>query len=82
MDQTKTDGSKSLFSRIKGNNMKEYVENVSFMIIVISSLMVATGMFVGSFVQGTIFIASFGSVFVLVGITVYITSQFIGVNNG
>ncbi|MBN2203291.1 MAG: hypothetical protein JW700_03860 [Candidatus Aenigmarchaeota archaeon] len=73
---------KSIHSKLKGSSRKEYVENISFMIIVLSSVMVASGIFLGSFIQGTVFIASFGSMFVMVGITVYIVSQFIGVNNG
>jgi hypothetical protein len=67
---------------IKGNNRKEYLENVSFVIIVLSGVMVASGIFLGSFVQGTIFIASFGSLFAMIGIVTYILSQFVGVNNG
>ena len=67
---------------IRGSSTKEYAENVSFVIIVLSGIMVASGIFLGSFIQGTIFIASFGSLFVMVGIVTYIVSQFIGVSNG
>jgi len=67
---------------LKGNNTREYVENVSFVIIFISAIMVSLGIALGSFIQGTILIASFGSFFVMVGIVTYIASQFIGVDNG
>ena len=67
---------------LKGNSTRDYVENVSFVIMFISAIMVASGILLGSFVQGTIFIASFGSLFVMVGIVTYIASQFIGVDNG
>ena len=67
---------------IRGSSTKEYAENVSFVIIVLSGIMVASGIFLGSIIQGTIFIASFGSLFVMVGIVTYIVSQFIGVSNG
>ena len=63
---------------IKGSNKKEYIENASFVIIVISAVMVSIGIGIGSFIQGTIFIAVFGAFFVMVGIVVYIISQFIG----
>lgn len=67
---------------LKGKSNREYVENVSFVIIFASAIMVASGIALGSFVQGTILIASFGSFFVMVGIVAYIASQFIGVDNG
>ncbi|MEM5778442.1 MAG: hypothetical protein QXK49_02350 [Candidatus Aenigmatarchaeota archaeon] len=63
---------------IKGNNKREFLENISFLIIVISALMVSAGIGLGSFIQGTIIIAIFGAFFVMVGIIVYIISQFIG----
>jgi len=63
---------------VKGSNKREFVENASFVIIVISAVMVSIGIGIGSFIQGTIFIAVFGAFFVMVGIVVYIISQFIG----
>jgi len=63
---------------IKGSNKRDYIENISFLIIVISAIMVSIGIGIGSFIQGTIFIAVFGAFFVMVGIVVYIISQFIG----
>lgn len=72
----------NFFKWIKGKNSREYVENISFVIILISGIMVASGIVMGSFIQGTILIASFGSMFVMIGIVTYIISQFIGVDNG
>lgn len=57
-------------------NKKEVFENVSFYVIVISAIMVAVGIGLGSFIQYTIFIATLGGFFVMVGIVIYITSQF------
>jgi len=67
---------------LKGKNKREYVENISFIIIVISGILVALGIGLGSFIEGTVLIASFGSFFVMVGIVTYIISQFIEVEHG
>ena len=65
-----------------GKNKKEVLESISFIIAVISAILLVIGIGLGSFIQGTIFLSSFGSFFVMVGIVIYIISQFIGVNNG
>ena len=52
------------------------LENWSFIITVISGLMVAIGIGLGSFIQGSIFIASFGSFFFMFGVIIFIISQF------
>jgi F0F1-type ATP synthase assembly protein I len=64
---------------LEGNNRKEYVENISFVIIVISGILVALGIGLGSFIQGTILMGVLGSFFVMIGIITYIISQFIEV---
>jgi hypothetical protein len=64
---------------LEGNNRKEYAENISFVIIVISGIMVGLGIGLGSFVQGTILIGVLGAFFVMLGIIIYIISQFIEV---
>ena len=81
-DENRPKRSFNFLKWLKGNSTKEYIENISFVIIVLSGIMVASGIMLGSFIQGTIFIASFGSMFVMIGIVAYIVSQFIGVNNG
>ena len=63
---------------IRGSNQKEYIENVSFMIIIVAVIMFSTGIGLGSFVQGTILLGVIGSFFFMVGIVFYISSQFIG----
>ena len=57
-------------------NRKEVFENVSFYVIVISAIMVAAGIGLGSFIQYTIVISVLGAFFVMVGIVIYIASQF------
>ncbi len=64
---------------LEGSNRKDYVENISFVIIVISGVLVALGIGIGSFVQGTILMGVLGAFFVMVGIVIYIISQFIEV---
>ncbi len=68
--------------KIKGSDKKETLENVSFLIIVISAAMISVGIGLGSFIQGTVFIAVFGAFLVMVGIIAYIVSQFLGEANG
>ena len=63
---------------LKGSGKRDYIENISFIVIVISSVMISIGIGLGSFIQGTIFIAVFGAFFVMIGIAVYVVSQFMG----
>jgi uncharacterized Tic20 family protein len=67
---------------IKGRNRREFLENFSFIVIVISAVLVCIGISLGSFVKGTVLIGSFGSFTVMVGIVIYIVSQFIGEEHG
>ena len=63
---------------LRGSNQKEFVENISFVVIAISAIMISTGIGLGSFIQGTITFAVFGAFFAMIGIVIYIASQFIG----
>jgi len=65
-----------------GKNQKEVLENISFIIILISAIMFSIGIGLGSFVQGTVFLSVFGSFFIMIGIVIYIISQFKSVKNG
>jgi len=65
-----------------GKNSREVLENISFIIILISAIMFVIGIGLGSFIQGTIFLSVFGSFFIMMGIVIYIISQFVGINNG
>ena len=62
---------------IFGNNNKEISENLSYLIIIISAILLSIGIGLGSFIQGTILLSVFGSFFIMIGIIVYIASQFI-----
>jgi hypothetical protein len=66
---------KSIFS---GETTKERLENWSYLITIISGVLVAIGIGIGSFIQGTVLIASFGAFFFMVGIIIFIASQFMG----
>ncbi len=65
-----------------GKTNKQILENLSFLIVLISSVLFFAGIGLGSFVQGTIFLSAFGSFFIMIGIIIYIISQFMGVENG
>lgn len=65
-----------LRSLLSADTTKGRLENWSFIITVISGIMVALGIGLGSFVQGTVYIASFGSFFFMIGVIVFIISQF------
>ncbi|NIO44164.1 MAG: hypothetical protein GTN36_01245 [Candidatus Aenigmarchaeota archaeon] len=65
-----------------GKNKKEVLENISFIIILISTALFSIGIGLGSFAQGTIYLSVFGSFFIMVGIVIYIVSQFMRVRNG
>ena len=65
-----------LMSLLSGDTTKDRLENWSFIITIISGIMVALGIGLGSFVQGTVYIASFGSFFFMIGVIVFIISQF------
>ena len=63
---------------LKGSNKKEFIENISFLIIALSAILVSAGIGLGSFIQGTVFIAVFGAFFFMIGAVAYLASQFIG----
>ena len=63
---------------VRGSSQKEFIENISYLIIFISAVMVSAGIGLGSFVQGTVLIAVVGAFLVMIGIVAYIASQFIG----
>ena len=67
---------------IKGSNKSEYVENISFVIILVSAVMFSLGILLGSFISGITIISVLGSFLVMIGIIVYMISQFIVVKNG
>jgi hypothetical protein len=52
------------------------LENIDFFMIVISSILVALGISLGSFIPGTIVLSIIGAFFAMVGIVVYMILQF------
>ena len=63
---------------LKGSNTKEFAENASFLMIFVSAVMVSGGISLGALFTEAIFVAIVGAFFVMVGIIIYIASQFIG----
>ena len=51
------------------------MENRSYLVIIIAVVLIGVGMLLGSFVKYTIFLASAGSLFLIIGIIMYIASQ-------
>ena len=62
-----------------GKNGRDILENISSITIILSGVLIFIGILAGSFIQGTISFAVFGSFFIMVGIIIYIASQFIEV---
>lgn len=62
---------------LKGKNRQEHLENISFVVLVAAALLVVLGIGLGSFVYGTVLLAMFGAFLILVGIVIYIISQFL-----
>lgn len=66
---------KNFFEWLKGKSTKEFLENLSFVILAVSVAMVAIGLGLGSFFKYTVFVASFGAFLILPAIIIYIISQ-------
>lgn len=64
---------------LKGNSRQEHLENISFVVLVLAAFLVMAGIGLGSFVYGTVLLAMFGAFLILVGIVIYIISQFLEV---
>ena len=58
------------------NVNRKKLENLSYKTIIASAAMVVLGLFIGSFVNFFVFIAVLGAFFVMVGIIMFIASQF------
>ncbi len=65
---------KNLF-RVKGKTREETLENISFVIIIFSAILVSLGIALGSFFKGVILIASIGSFTLLVGIVIFVIAE-------
>lgn len=67
---------------MKGENNKQFIERLSYLIIFIAAGLIFVGLLLGSFIKYTVFLAAFGSAFVLIGICIYIISQLIEEKKG
>ena len=56
---------------------KTKLETMSYWTIIASAVLLILGILLGSFVQGTVYLASFGALLLMVGICIYIVSQLI-----
>ncbi len=68
---------KKFFDWLKGKNTAEFLENSSFVIIVLATALVMVGIGLGSFVSGIVFLGALGAFLIMVGIIIYIASQFL-----
>lgn len=62
---------------IKGKTHEETLENISFLIIILSAIMISLGIALGSFYKGIILMASFGSFILLIGIIIFVIAEII-----
>ena len=60
--------------KIEGKNKWE---SLSYKAMIISAVLIFFGILLGSFIQNTIYLASFGSLLLMLGICLYIASQLI-----
>ncbi|MFB6216381.1 MAG: hypothetical protein ABEJ72_05375 [Candidatus Aenigmatarchaeota archaeon] len=63
---------------LKGENRIELLENLSYVILVTAAILSVVGISVGTFVSGfPVFLAILGAFLALVGIVLYILSEFV-----
>lgn len=63
---------------LKGSSRREFYENLSYLIIILGSIMFVSGVSIGSYVSGfPVLVAIIGSFFALLGLVLYILSQVI-----
>ncbi len=73
-----TDGGKEKFNFLKwvrGKNTQEFLENGSYVLMVVAAILVSGGLLVGSFVPGVVIVASIGAFILLPGLVIYVISQ-------
>jgi hypothetical protein len=68
-----TEETKSRFPNL--GTGRQLIENIDYLVIVVSAIMVSAGIGLGSFVPGTIILSVLGSFFIMVGIAVYLLLQ-------
>lgn len=63
---------------LKGKSRREFLENMSYTLIVLAAVFSVVGISVGTFVSGfPVFLAILGAFLALVGIVLYILSEFV-----
>ena len=55
---------------------KMSLEDVSYIVIIISAVMIFFGILFGSFVKYTVFVGALGAFVMIIGIIIYLISQF------
>ncbi len=73
-----TDGGKEKFNFLKwvhGKNRQEFLENGSYVLMVVAAILVSGGLLVGSFVPGIVIVASIGAFVLLPALVIYVVSQ-------
>lgn len=76
--QAIADGGKEKFNFLKwvrGKNRQEFLENGSYVLMVVAAVLVSGGLLVGSFVPGVVIIASIGAFILLPALVIYVVSQ-------
>lgn len=76
--QAIADGGKEKFNFMKwarGKNRQEFLENGSYVLMVVAAVLVSGGLLVGSFVPGVVIIASIGAFILLPALVIYVVSQ-------
>jgi hypothetical protein len=63
--------------KVRGKTQQETLENISFLMIILSAAMLALGLALGSFFKYVILLAPAGAFTLLVAIVLFIISQFI-----
>ena len=60
----------------EGKNEQEKLEKFSYLVIIVSAILIGFGLLLGSFIRYIVYIGTFGSFLTLIGILLYIVSQF------
>lgn len=67
---------------LKGSNTQEFLENLSYVLIMSSAALLFVGIGLGSFVRYVVFLGAAGALLILVGIILYIVSQLMAPEKG
>ncbi|HLE07761.1 MAG TPA: hypothetical protein VI933_04010 [archaeon] len=65
----------NFFKWVRGKNRQEFLENGSYVLMVVAAVLVSGGLLLGSFVPGIVIVASIGAFILLPGLVIYVISQ-------